>query len=116
MKRLAVFLLCATSVCFADNSLGINIGEILKNERLFTQYLKCVLDLAFCNAEGFKVKEIVPQAIKEDCVYCNPSDKDDIHMVITYLYNFRRSDWDAILAKYDPRGIYKDNYEKYYRM
>lgn len=114
MKYLVVILLCASVYFCAGQEAGINVDEVLKNDRLLTQYINCILDKGRCNSEGYELKNTLPKAIKDNCSTCTAKQKTDGQKVIKFLYNNRKSDWDAIIAKYDPTGIYKSNYEQYY--
>lgn len=51
--------------------------------------------------------ELLPDAIRSDCSKCTPTQKRNSKKVITFLRTRRPKDWDALITKYDPQGLFK---------
>lgn len=117
MKCVVIFaslLCCAFTADFYTNKFdNVNIDNILSNNRLLTNYINCLLDKGRCTEDGKTLKEIIPDALITDCAKCNDKQKGSVKKVITFLVKNRKKDYDALLAKYDPEGTYRDNYKHY---
>ncbi|XP_017776446.1 PREDICTED: ejaculatory bulb-specific protein 3-like [Nicrophorus vespilloides] len=112
------FLLIASVLVSAQNSYttkydAINVDGILGNTRLLNNYLNCLLDKGRCNEEGKTLKEVVPDALITDCSKCSPTQRTSIEKVIRHLVKYRRADFNALAAKYDPQAAYRSKYQKY---
>nr|USF20786.1 chemosensory protein [Lasioderma serricorne] len=92
---------------------NIDIDMILQNKRLFNNYVKCLLDQGRCNEEGQTLKNVIPEALTTNCAKCNDKQRETVKKVIKFLIEKRKSDWDALIAKYDPDGTYYKNYKHY---
>lgn len=56
---------------------------------------------------NFFSPELLPDAIRSDCSKCTPTQKRNSKKVITFLRTRRPKDWDALITKYDPQGLFK---------
>ncbi|KAK9878526.1 hypothetical protein WA026_022424 [Henosepilachna vigintioctopunctata] len=54
---------------------NIDIDRILGNDRILTNYIKCMMDQGSCTAEGRELKKTLPDALKRGCDKCNPKQK-----------------------------------------
>lgn len=122
MKVTIVFVVCFLAAVFAADDDhyttkydSIDIDEILGNKRLLQGYIKCLMDTAKCNEEGQTLKDVIPDALITACKKCSPTQQKSIEKVIRFLIKNNRKDWDALVAKYDPEGTYRKNYDKYYK-
>lgn len=111
---LAALACCAFSADFYTNKYdNINIDNILSNNRLLTNYINCLLEKGRCNEDGKTLKEIIPDALITNCEKCNEKQRQSVKKVVGFLVKNRRKDYDALVAKYDPQGIYRENYKHY---
>lgn len=92
---------------------NVNIDAILANKRLTTNYVNCLLEKGKCSEDGKVLKEVIPDALVTDCRKCNDKQKSSVRKVAVHLLKNRKSDWDALIAKYDPEGKYKKSYQPY---
>lgn len=92
---------------------AIDIDGILANPRLMTFYVKCLLETGKCNEEGATLKSVIPDALLTNCKKCNKRQKSSVEKVIRFLVKSRKNDWNALIAKYDPSGKYRNNYKQY---
>ncbi|KAI7815633.1 chemosensory protein [Rhyzopertha dominica] len=92
---------------------NVDIDAILANDRLTTNYVKCLLDTGKCNEDGKTLKSVVPDALITACKKCSDKQKESVRKVAHHLIKNRRADWDTLVAKYDPEGTYRHNYQKY---
>lgn len=90
---------------------NIDIDAILANPRLTTTYINCLLEKGKCNEEGKTLREVIPDALITGCKKCNEKQRASVRKVVQYLVKNRRADWDALIAKYDPQGEYRKNYQ-----
>ena len=67
-------MLCVLSVVVAQKYTtkydGVNLDEILKSDRLFNNYYKCLMDTGRCTPDGNELKRTLPDALKTDCSKC----------------------------------------------
>nr|AYP30832.1 CSP7 [Corythucha ciliata] len=116
MKGIVTLLLVAVSVAYAaelyttkyDN---IDVDRILSNDRILTQYIKCLMEEGNCTNEGRELKKTLPDALKTGCVKCNEKQKAQTEKVLRHLSSKRPRDWTRLKAKYDPTGEFSKKYE-----
>ncbi|XP_047356839.1 ejaculatory bulb-specific protein 3-like [Vespa velutina] len=89
----------------------VDVDKILRNDRVLTNYIRCMLDEGSCTAEGRELKKILPDALATDCIKCNERQKVTAEKVINHLKTKRSKDWDRLITKYDPQGEYKQRFE-----
>ncbi|KYN32638.1 Ejaculatory bulb-specific protein 3 [Trachymyrmex septentrionalis] len=90
----------------------VNVDKILQNNRVLTNYIRCLMDEGPCTAEGRELRKTLPDALSSNCSKCNDKQKVMAEKVINHLKAKRSRDWDLLVAKYDPHGEYKKRYEK----
>lgn len=117
MKKLLVFLgllaLAYSARQYTTKYDNVNVDQILKNARLLDNYIKCLLDLGRCTADGQELKSVVPDAIIDGCGKCSEKQRANSEKVIRHLVKNRPRDWEKLLKKYDPQGIYREKYQHY---
>nr|AVM86433.1 chemosensory protein [Corythucha ciliata] len=115
--RLSVALVLAMCVVSAwsyttkyDN---IDIDEILKNQRLYSKYLTCLLhtDATKCTPDGKELRAALPDALSTNCKTCSPKQKAGTEKVIRYMIQHKASDFDKLEKIYDPAGVYRKRYQ-----
>lgn len=89
----------------------IDIDRILQNNRVLTNYIKCLLDEGPCTNEGRELKKTLPDALATGCSKCNEKQKATAEKVINHLRANRVRDWERLMNKYDPQGQYKNRFE-----
>lgn len=89
---------------------GVDLDEILKSDRLFNNYYKCLLDQGRCTPDGNELKRILPDALQTDCAKCSEKQKSGTEKVINYLIDNRNDQWQNLQKKYDPENIYVNKY------
>lgn len=57
------------------------------------------------------VTEYVPDALATECSKCSKKQKEITGKVFAELLLNHRDYWDALVAKYDPEGVYLKKYE-----
>lgn len=91
---------------------GINLDEILKSDRLFNNYYKCLMDQGRCTPDGAELKKILPDALKTDCKKCNDKQRAGTERVLRFVIDNKKDQWEKLQAKYDPTGIYIEKFRK----
>ncbi|KAI5643028.1 insect pheromone-binding family, a10/OS-D domain-containing protein [Phthorimaea operculella] len=89
---------------------GVNLEEILANERLLTGYVNCLLDQGPCTPDGNELKRNLPDAIDNDCAKCTERQKAGADEVMGYIIDHRPNDWAKLEKKYLSDGSYKQKY------
>nr|ALR72521.1 chemosensory protein 7 [Colaphellus bowringi] len=90
---------------------NVDVDKILKNERVLSNYIKCLLEEGPCTAEGRELKKTLPDALANECEKCNPNQKNTAEKVMKHLMSKRARDWERLSKKYDPQGNYKKRYQ-----
>lgn len=85
---------------------GIDLDEILKSDRLFNNYFKCLMEKGKCTPDGSELKRVLPDALKTNCSKCTEKQRNGSNKVIKYLVDNRSAQWQTLQAKYDPENIY----------
>ncbi|XP_035915893.1 ejaculatory bulb-specific protein 3-like [Anopheles stephensi] len=91
---------------------GIDLDEILKSDRLFNNYFKCLMDEGRCTPDGNELKKILPEALQTNCAKCSEKQRAGAIRVINYVIENRKEQWDALQKKYDPENLYIEKYRE----
>ncbi|XP_017483166.1 PREDICTED: putative odorant-binding protein A10 isoform X1 [Rhagoletis zephyria] len=86
---------------------NIDLDEVLSQERLLRNYIKCLENTGPCTSDSKMLKEILPDAISTDCVKCSPKQKSGSAKVTHFLIDNRPEDWARLEQIYDPQGSYR---------
>ncbi|XP_050513905.1 ejaculatory bulb-specific protein 3-like [Diabrotica virgifera virgifera] len=119
MKSVSVLVFAAVlAVVYGQNKYtnkydNVDVDMILKNERVLTNYIKCMMEEGPCTAEGRELKKTLPDALASGCTKCNIKQKDTAEKVMKHLMSRRPKDWDRLTKKYDPQGNFKKRYEEH---
>lgn len=65
---------------------NIDIDELLKSERLLTNYIKCLMEEGSCTEDGRALKDSLPDAINTDCSKCSEKQKVGSEKVMHYMW------------------------------
>ncbi|CAI6350734.1 unnamed protein product [Macrosiphum euphorbiae] len=80
----------------------IDVGHLLRNQKLVPGLLKCFLNEGPCTADGKLVKAyLLPEIVRTVCGKCNPRQKDMARTVLRHIYTYRRADFDKFMQIYD---------------
>lgn len=64
---------------------NVDIDEILKSERLLTNYVKCLMEEGPCTEDGRELKETLPDAVATDCSKCSEKQKAGSDKIMHFL-------------------------------
>ncbi|CAG9813172.1 unnamed protein product [Phaedon cochleariae] len=114
----ALILLAVLAIASAQNRYtskydNVDVDKILKNDRVLSNYIKCLLDEGPCTPEGRELKKTLPDALANGCDICNPKQKDTTEKVMKHLVTKKAKEWEGLTKKYDPQGLYKQRYEQH---
>ncbi|XP_014255493.1 ejaculatory bulb-specific protein 3-like [Cimex lectularius] len=114
--KLAVILLCLfgavlSAEVYTSKYDNIDVDKILSNDRILTQYIKCLMEEGNCTNEGRELKKTLPDALATGCTKCSDNQKTQTEKVIRHLSKNRPRDWARLKSKYDPKGEYSKKYE-----
>lgn len=91
---------------------NIDIDQILKSDRLFNNYFKCLMDKGKCTPDGRELKQVLPDALQTNCSKCSPQQREGTERVVRYLIKNKEEQWNELRKKYDPENIYATKYNK----
>nr|XP_014097578.1 ejaculatory bulb-specific protein 3 isoform X2 [Bactrocera oleae]XP_014097579.1 ejaculatory bulb-specific protein 3 isoform X2 [Bactrocera oleae]XP_036222533.1 ejaculatory bulb-specific protein 3 isoform X2 [Bactrocera oleae] len=91
---------------------NVDVDGVLSNNRILTNYIKCLMDKGPCTQEGRELKKLLPDALQTDCSKCTDTQRKNSQKVINFLRVNRPGEWKLLLDKYDSKGIYRSKYEK----
>ncbi|KAL5285762.1 hypothetical protein ACFFRR_007444, partial [Megaselia abdita] len=89
---------------------NIDIEDLLKNDRLLKNYVKCLEYEGPCTPDGKMLREILPDALLTNCEKCSEKQKYGSAKVIHYLIDERKDYWAELERIYDPDGSYRSAY------
>ncbi|XP_055642302.1 ejaculatory bulb-specific protein 3-like [Toxorhynchites rutilus septentrionalis] len=89
---------------------SVDLDEILKSDRLFKNYFKCLMDEGRCTPEGNELKRVLPDALETSCEKCSEKQRESSGKVIKFLTEERPAEWKLLKAKYDPNNKYMAKY------
>ena len=90
---------------------SIDVDDILKSDRLFNNYFKCLMDTGKCPPDGRELKKTLPDALTTECSKCSDKQKQNSDKVIRFIINNKPEEWKQLQSKYDPEGIYLARYK-----
>jgi hypothetical protein len=64
---------------------NVDVDEILKSERLLTNYIKCLMDEGPCTEDGRDLKDTLPDAINTDCSKCTEKQKEGSAKIMHFM-------------------------------
>nr|UUK33717.1 chemosensory protein 4 [Pachyrhinus yasumatsui] len=116
-KFFLLFLAVQIFVCFAQQYTSkydnLDINKILSNDRVLTNYVKCILDAGPCTSEGRELKTHIPEALSTSCAKCTESQKKFVRMGANYLIKNKPNEWGKIAKKYDPEGEHSAQFNEF---
>ncbi|TMW50108.1 hypothetical protein DOY81_004809 [Sarcophaga bullata] len=89
---------------------NVDLDEILGQERLLNNYVKCLEGLGPCTPDGKMLKETLPDAIATNCAKCTERQKYGSDKVTHFLIDNRPEAWQRLEKIYDPEGTYRQAY------
>ncbi|EDW07426.1 putative odorant-binding protein A10 [Drosophila mojavensis] len=90
---------------------NVDIDEILSQERLLNNYIKCLESQGPCTPDAKMLKDILPDAMMTDCAKCTEKQKYGADKVTRHLIDNRPEDWLRLEKIYDPQATYRIKYE-----
>ncbi|XP_065083775.1 ejaculatory bulb-specific protein 3-like [Ochlerotatus camptorhynchus] len=91
---------------------NIDVEEILKSDRLFKNYINCLMDAGPCTPEGTDLKKYLPDALETGCSKCTEKQRDTGNKVISWLIENRPEEWTSLKNKYDPEIKLTERYRE----
>ncbi|KAG8243794.1 ejaculatory bulb-specific protein 3-like [Homalodisca vitripennis] len=89
---------------------GVDIDNILHNDRLLNNYFNCIMDKGKCSPDGQELKKNLPEALENDCEKCSEKQKAAGDKVLRFLYEKKPEMFQQLEAKFDPDGKYRVKY------
>ncbi|XP_046982433.1 ejaculatory bulb-specific protein 3-like [Schistocerca americana] len=94
---------------------NVDLDEILNNDRLFNNYIDCLLDDGDerCTPEGKELKGVIPDALQTECSKCSDKQRARVDKVVKFIKENKKEVFQKLKAKYDPDGTYFEHYERH---
>ncbi|CAH1395239.1 unnamed protein product [Nezara viridula] len=89
---------------------NLDVGEILKNERLYKKYQECLYDTGTCSPDGKELKDVLAEIIKTDCKKCSEKQKNNIVKYLKVVLTEKPDDYLKLEKIYDPEQIFRKKY------
>ncbi|KAK7865716.1 hypothetical protein R5R35_005510 [Gryllus longicercus] len=101
---------------YTDKWDNIDLDEILANDRLRNKYVECLLadNDSHCTPDGKELRKNIPDALTNECGKCTDKQKSGVEKVLKFLKEEKKDDFEKLLAKWDPEGVYRKKYEAKY--
>ena len=96
---------------YGDEFDHIDIDEILASERLVDNYIHCAKTGQKCTPEGQKLREKIPDALKNKCSRCSEEQKGKIYKILEWAIQNRPNDFLEIENIHDPDHYYREFYK-----
>ncbi|KAI8127377.1 Ejaculatory bulb-specific protein 3 [Lucilia cuprina] len=90
---------------------NIDVDEILKSDRLFTNYYKCLIDEGKCTPDGRELKKTLPDALQTGCKKCSDKQRENSDKVVRFIIDNKPEEWKVLQQKYDPENVYYNKYK-----
>ncbi|CAG9837565.1 unnamed protein product [Diabrotica balteata] len=116
MQKFTILIFFATvgfcAAAYSHKYSYINLHDVLHNTRLLKRYIDCLLDVPqTCTKDGDYLREILPEAIDENCAKCDANQKENALKVIAYLMKHHDDWWSLIDRKYNAnRSLFSTEY------
>jgi hypothetical protein len=81
----SLFTLSGCETTYDSKYDAIEADEILKSERLLTNYIKCLLEEGPCTEDGQDLKDTLPDAIETDCSKCSEKQKETADKIMHFM-------------------------------
>ncbi|KAF7283887.1 ejaculatory bulb-specific protein 3-like [Rhynchophorus ferrugineus] len=91
----------------------LDIDNILTNERILKNYIKCILDEGPCTEEGRQLRKHIPDALTTQCDKCTDAQKKFVRKGALHLIQKRPEDWQKITKKFDPEAKYGAGFQEF---
>ncbi|GJQ66511.1 hypothetical protein Trydic_g4501 [Trypoxylus dichotomus] len=90
----------------------IDVDKILSNDRLLNGHAKCLLGEGPCNPETQALKDIVPEALENECAKCSDDQEKKAEQVLKFIFEQKKDLFSKLEAKYDPEHKYREKYRE----
>nr|AYN71359.1 chemosensory protein 10 [Oedaleus infernalis] len=100
----------------AAASHDLDVDAVLADERTLAALLRCVVSRGDgpCSEQGKAVKAFVVSAVETNCASCTEQQQAAAEKVVRHLTTRRKSDWNKLVARYDPTGELRSRYRKHW--
>ncbi|XP_065083776.1 ejaculatory bulb-specific protein 3-like [Ochlerotatus camptorhynchus] len=115
MKIVIFFVLIALAIAqesYPSRYDNIDIDEILQTDRLFKNYLNCLLETGPCSPEGTVLKKYVPDAVATACSKCTEKQREVTTKVVKFLIERHPEEWKILRSKYDPDNNFAEMFRE----
>ncbi|CAD7091999.1 unnamed protein product [Hermetia illucens] len=111
MKFLLVSVVLCSVVCifgqqYTQKYDNIDVDSVLSNDRIRSNYVKCLLETGPCTPEGRELRNLLPEALATNCAKCTAVQSKNLVKTLRKFENSETKEWKLLTRKYDPKGTY----------
>nr|AWV63298.1 chemosensory protein 10 [Myzus persicae] len=88
----------------------VDIDQILNNNRLMSNNVKCFLNEGPCTGQLREMKKMVPMLVKDSCSSCNKEQKNMMKKAMDAMKARRPNEYEQISKFFDPEGKYEKKF------
>lgn len=64
---------------------NVDVDEILKSDRLLSNYIHCLMEEGPCTEDGRDLKDTLPDAISTDCSQCTEKQREGSNKIMHFM-------------------------------
>lgn len=91
---------------------NVDVDEILKSDRLFNNYFKCLMDTGRCTPDGSELRRVLPDALESSCSKCSEKQRESSEKILQFISKSKKPQWEELKAKYDPDQKFVTKYRE----
>ncbi|CAF4807954.1 unnamed protein product [Pieris macdunnoughi] len=91
---------------------NLDMQAVVNDPKKLQAMTDCFMDKGPCGPVAQSYKLIVPDSIARACDRCNDAQKHLANTYVRGLYWNLPDEYKNFMKKYDPHGIYEDNFRK----
>ncbi|KAK2574976.1 hypothetical protein KPH14_008739 [Odynerus spinipes] len=99
---LALFLIGAIAYCQ-----GQDVSRLLMDRVYVNKQINCILERGPCDGIGRHLKDMLPQALDNNCQRCTPAQKRRAVKLISFMRQNYPNEWNIIVQRYSRYPSYQ---------
>ncbi|XP_033230993.1 ejaculatory bulb-specific protein 3-like [Belonocnema kinseyi] len=101
-KIIAIFFFFALTT-LTNSQTAQEIDDLLKDEVYVQSQIDCVLNRRTCDKMGNEIKALIPEAIKNNCRRCTPTQAMQSKKIITHMQKHYPREFRQVIQSYIAR-------------
>ncbi|KZC04255.1 PREDICTED: ejaculatory bulb-specific protein 3-like [Dufourea novaeangliae] len=76
------------------------ISQLLQDRRYVERQIRCILNEGHCDIIGKTVKELLPEALNDNCRHCTSRQREHAQTLMAFTQRNYPNEWLAIVQQY----------------